>query len=173
MASTCCHCWSLLPSTRCSPMILFLRSNVSGLGKYRLDSLLSITDRLLLILICGVLLWRRFQGQFRIEWFAWSQTAHWGRRRCSITGSSAGIFPRCGFRFHWWFCSCCSGGRPPYALAVFLTSIYNRIDGRVMVERLLPDGQVEADLYASAFRLFVSNMIGFCLPVYLLPSCRA
>ena len=151
-------------------MILFLRSNVSGLGKYRLDSLLSITDRLLLILICGALLWApAFQGQFRIEWFAWSQTAALGATAALAFGVIRRHLSALRFRFHWPFLLLLLRRSAPYALAVFLTSIYNRIDG-VMVERLLPDGQVEADLYASAFRLFeASNMIGFLFAGLLLP----
>ena len=151
-------------------LVLFLRSNLSGLGKYRLDSLLSIMDRLLLILICGVLLWApAFHGQFRIEWFAWSHTAALGATAVLAFWLVHRQLSGLRFRFHWPFLLLLLRRSAPYALAVFLTSIYNRIDG-VMVERLLPDGQIEADIYASAFRLFeASNMIGFLFAGLLLP----
>ena len=56
-------------------LILFLRSNVSGLGFYRLDSLLSSLDKLLMLLTCGVALWvEPFRQHFTIEVFAWAQT---------------------------------------------------------------------------------------------------
>ncbi|MCO6490252.1 MAG: oligosaccharide flippase family protein [Phaeodactylibacter sp.] len=151
-------------------LVLFLRSNVSGLGRYRLDSLLSVTDRLLLILVCGVLLWAPpFRGAFRIEWFAWAHTFALSATALLAFGVIRGRLPTLRFRFRWPFLLLLLRRSAPYALAVFLTSIYNRIDG-VMVERLLPDGQVEADIYASAFRLFeASNMIGFLFAGLLLP----
>lgn len=44
--------------------LLYLRSNVSALGMYRVDSMLSVLDKLLLIIICGVLLWSPLTGEF-------------------------------------------------------------------------------------------------------------
>src|SRR5688572_8662656 len=39
-----------------SSFMLFVRSNVSGLHKFKADGILSITDRALMILVCGFLL---------------------------------------------------------------------------------------------------------------------
>ena len=59
-----------------SSMILWLRSNISGMQYLFLDSLLSVADRLVMIIICSVLLWGGMtSGPFRIEWFVWAQTA--------------------------------------------------------------------------------------------------
>lgn len=153
-----------------SSLVLFLRSNVSGLGMYRLDSLLSVSDRLLLILICGLLLWApAFGGNFQIEWFAWAHTVALGITAALAFGIVRRQLSALRFRFRRPFLWLLLRRSAPYALAVFLTSIYNRIDG-VMVERMLPDGQIEADIYASAFRLFeASNMIGFLFAGLLLP----
>ena len=151
-------------------LVLFLRTNISGLGLYRLDSLMSVADRLLLILICGLLLWSPyFHGQFRIEWFVWAQTAALGftailaffivRRRLKVLR----------FRFNLPFLLLMLRRSAPYALSVLLMAIYNRIDG-VMIERMLPDGKIEAGIYASAYRLFeAGNMIGFLFASLLLP----
>src|SRR5690606_8048514 len=54
--------------------ILYLRSNIAGMQRFRQDSILSVLDRVLLIGIIGWLLWGR-EGEFRIEWFVWAQTA--------------------------------------------------------------------------------------------------
>ncbi|MRR20973.1 hypothetical protein EG827_12395, partial [bacterium] len=43
-------------------MILWLRSNISGMQYLLLDSLLSVAGRLIMILICGVLLWGGIAG---------------------------------------------------------------------------------------------------------------
>ena len=51
-------------------MILWLRSNISGMQFLFLDSLLSVADRLVMIIICSVLLWGGVtDGPFRPEWF--------------------------------------------------------------------------------------------------------
>jgi len=56
--------------------ILYLRSNISGLLLFKTDSFLSVLDRLLMILFCGMLLWGHVtDAPFRIEWFVYSQTA--------------------------------------------------------------------------------------------------
>ena len=55
--------------------ILFFRSNISGLQEYFTDSLVSVLDRLLLIGVCGVLLWYNpFDSPFKIQWFVYAQT---------------------------------------------------------------------------------------------------
>ncbi len=151
-------------------LVLYLRSNISGLGFYRVDSFLSALDKLLLIGIVGFLLWHPGAPKpFQLMWFVGAQTA-----ALALTAAFAlGFVLRHGgpFRWHW---------RPsrlrlllarslPYALAIFLMTLYTRLDG-VMIERLLADGRREADLYASAFRLLdAANMLGFLFAGLLLP----
>ena len=135
-------------------MILWLRSNISGMQYLLLDSLLSVADRLIMILICGVLLWGGIAGDsFRIEWFIWSQTVSYFTVMCI---SLAIVIRRGGV----------ARVRPdvavlkniivtglPYAAVVFAMTVYWRIDS-VMIERLLSAGATEAGNYAQAFRLF-------------------
>ena len=46
------------------------------------DSLLSVLDRVLMIVICAVLLWGRFTGgEFKIEWFVYAQTVAYSAPR--------------------------------------------------------------------------------------------
>ena len=55
--------------------ILYIRSNLSGLHLFFQDSLISILDRTLLIIICSILLWGGIISKpFQIEWFVYSQT---------------------------------------------------------------------------------------------------
>ena len=55
--------------------ILYLRSNFSALHYFVTDSIVSILDRLLLIVICSILLWGGLTNSiFKIEWFVFSQT---------------------------------------------------------------------------------------------------
>ncbi|HKJ78590.1 MAG TPA: hypothetical protein VKA10_03600, partial [Prolixibacteraceae bacterium] len=54
---------------------LYLRSNISALHLFRTDSLISVMDRTLMIIICSVLLFTNILGEpFNIEWFVYAQT---------------------------------------------------------------------------------------------------
>ena len=150
--------------------ILFLRSNISGLQNYFTDSLVSVLDRLLLIFVCGGLLWYNpFAEPFQIAWFVWAQTLVY-----ALTALVAfGIVWRHLRTFRWrWnaaFQWSLLRGSLPYALTFFLMSVYTRID-TVMIERLLPNGAHEAGLYASAYRLLdASNLLGFLFAGLLMP----
>jgi O-antigen/teichoic acid export membrane protein len=137
-----------------SSMILWLRSNISGMQYLFLDSLLSVADRLVMIIICSVLLWGGVTpGPFRIEWFVWAQTAAYF---AVMVVSFIIVMRRGGV----------SNVRPdaailksiiitglPFALVAFSMTLYWRID-TVLIERLLPDGAMQAGIYAQAFRLF-------------------
>jgi O-antigen/teichoic acid export membrane protein len=57
----------------------------------------------------------------------------------------------------------------PFAILTLLMSFYNRIDS-VMIERILPNGDVQSGIYAQAFRLLdATNMIAFLTAGMLLP----
>lgn len=152
--------------------ILYLRSNVSALLLFKTDSVLSVLDRLMMILICGVLLWTDvLQTPFKIEYFVYAQTAAY---TVSAIVAMAVVLSKAHLtRLNW--------NRPfflmilkkslPFALLYLLMAFYNRIDS-VMLERLLPEGiaTTEAGIYASAFRLLDAlMMISYLFSVILLP----
>jgi O-antigen/teichoic acid export membrane protein len=57
----------------------------------------------------------------------------------------------------------------PYALLILLMMIYNRMDS-IMLERLLPNGSVEAGIYAQGYRLLDAvNMFALLFAGLLLP----
>ncbi len=150
--------------------VFYLRSNISGLAMYRIDSLISSLDKLLMILICSFLLWAPlFAGRFQIEWFVYAQTLS-----LLLTATLAFIIVRgriqkLQFSFNKAFLLLLLKESYPYALVIFLMTVYTRIDG-VMIERLLDNGKYEAGVYASAYRLLdASNMIGFLFAGLLLP----
>ena len=152
--------------------ILYLRSNVSALMLFKTDSVLSVLDRLLTILICGVLLWTDvLKTPFKIEYFVYAQTAAY---TVSVMVALGVVLSKAHLtRLHW--------NRPfflmilkksfPFALLYMLMAFYNRIDS-VMIERLLPCeiSTTEAGIYASAFRLLDALvMIAYLFSVILLP----
>lgn len=150
---------------------LYLRSNITGLGFYRLDSLVSALDKTLLILICGVLLWGNLTDKpFQIEWFIYAQTLS-----LSLTTLIAFLLVYQRIKPIKWtiqlrFIKAILRQSAPYALVLFLMTIYTKIDV-VMIEGLLPDdGKKEAGIYGAAYRLLdASNMIGFLFAGLLLP----
>lgn len=150
--------------------VLFLRSNLSGLGKYRADSFFSVLDRALLILITSAMLWG-WPGihAIRIEWFAGAQTLAYG---LTLGLGLALLSPHLRHLQWQWNPAILLNllrRSAPYALVVFLMTFYTRLDA-VMIEKLLPDGLLEADRYASAYRLLdAANVAGFLVAGLLLP----
>jgi len=150
--------------------VLFLRSNVAGLQLFRIDSLLSVLDRTLLIALCAVLLWGGVHsGPFRIEWFVWLQTL--ALSVTAITALIVVLYHGGKFTFRWdgTIFRTILRQSIPFALLILLMGIYGRVDS-VMLERMLPDGNLQAGIYAQAFRLLdAANMIGFLFAGLLLP----
>jgi len=153
-------------------LILYLRSNISGLLLFKTESFLSVLDRLLMIIICGVLLWGNvMKTSFKIEWFIYAQTSAY-----LITALIAFsiVIRKAAFRrlkWNWPFFVMIIKQSFPFAVLVLLMTFYNRIDS-VLIERLLPDplGEEQAGIYFSAYRLLDGvNMFAFLFAVLLLP----
>ena len=152
--------------------ILYLRSNVSGLLFFKTDSLLSVLDRLLMILFCSILLWGDFTtSPFQIEWFVYAQTLAYG---ITATVAFLIVMYKASFKKLVWnrpFILMILKKSLPFALLVLLMAQYNRID-TVFIERLLPKGvgAQQSGIYAQGYRLLdASNMIAFLFAVLLLP----
>jgi len=151
---------------------LYMRSNISGLHLFRIDSFLSVLDRSLMIIICSVLLFTAyFRVHFTIEWFVYAQTVAY---LLTAIITFAIVLKKSGriiIRFNPKFFIVFLRKSYPYALLILLMSFYNRIDG-VMLERLLPDplGKQQAGIYAQAFRLLDAvSMFGVMVAGLLLP----
>ncbi len=162
--------WFLVLNQFLASFFLYLRSNISGLQNFVTDSLLSVLDRLIMIIICSMLLWTNiFDHKFKIEWFVYTQTiAYFISMLVAflLVRKRAGIF---NFNFDIKFMMKILKKSYPYALLVVLMSIYYRIDS-VMLERMLPGGNVEAGIYAQAFRILDAfTMFAFLFATLLLP----
>lgn len=153
-------------------LILFLRSNFEGLLLFKWDSLFSVLDRLIMIVVCGILLWCPLgQGPFRIEWFVYAQTAAY---TATALAALTVIARRAGLRrlsFNRLFSLAIVKKSLPFALLVLLMASYNRIDP-LMLQMLSPDssGDFNAGVYAGAFRLLEAiTMVAYLVSVPLLP----
>jgi O-antigen/teichoic acid export membrane protein len=153
-------------------MILYFRSNLSGLLLFYSDSIFSVLDRLLMIVICSMLIWGHLlQGTFRIEWFVYAQTTSSALTALAVawvTFKKSSFFrPSIRIKNSYYFLK----KSYPFAILTVLMTLYTRVDS-LMLERLLPDGPLQAGIYASAYRLLDASGIaallfaGILLPVF-------
>lgn len=150
--------------------ILYLRSNISGLQYFKTDSMISVLDRLLMIIFCSILIWGGFTDhQMKIEWFVLSQTAAYLLTAITAFFIVLGKADFFKLNFDFKFFRVFLKQSYPYALLILLMAFYNRIDS-VMLERLLPDGKEQAGIYAQAYRILeAASMFGFLFAGLLLP----
>ena len=151
---------------------MWLRSNISGLQHFFLDSILSVADRLVMIILCSVLLWGGVTSSpFRIEWFVYSQTVAYLLVMVITFVLVVKIGHIGSLNFNPRVMSDIIKAGIPYAMVALFMTLYWRMDS-VMLERLLPDGKLQAGAYAQSFRLFDAfSMIpvmfgGMLLPVF-------
>ncbi len=150
--------------------VLYIRSNLAGMQLFKTDSLISVLDRFIMILICGVLLWGNVTRQpFQIKWFVYAQTAAY-----LITALIALILliqktGRIRLNFDWNFTVAIIKKSLPYAILTLLMALYNRFD-TVLLERMLPNGNLQAGIYAQAFRILdAATMFSLLFAGLLLP----
>ena len=154
--------------------ILYLRSNFEGLLLFKWDSLLSVLDRVLMILICGTMLWGPSivgNSHFTIYHFVYAQTAAY---LITAAVALAVLARRTGLRRLRWnkpFTLSILRKSLPFALLVLLMASYNRLDP-IMLQKLSPSGMgnFNSGIYAGAFRLLDAlTMIAYLVSVPLLP----
>lgn len=152
-------------------LIVYSRSNISAMHHFRADSVISVLDKALMILICGTLLVvPAFRAQFKIEYLAYSQTIAYLLTLLLALGYLFRISGRFRFHLSWQFAIGLFKKSLPFALLILLMALYSRIDG-VLIDKLLPaNGSYEAGIYASAYRLLDAlNQFGYLFAVLLLP----
>ncbi len=153
--------------------ILYLRSNISALLLFKTDSILSVLDRILMILICGFLLWSGLfpSKDFNIYWYVYSQTVSY------LITMAIALFivlrhtKKLTFRFNLPFIIVIIRKSLPYALLILLMSFYFRLEP-VLIERILPTdiASYQVGIFARAYRLFdAGNNITNLFNVILLP----
>ena len=149
---------------------LYFRSNLTGLLLFKYDSIVSVLDRFLLIIICSILLWGGVTTEpFQIYWFVYAQTFAYG-----VSAITALIFLLSNQKLkklNWdkLFSMAILRHSAPYALLILLMTFYYRADS-VMLERMLEDGKTQAGIYANGFRFFeAANNIAFLFASLLLP----
>lgn len=150
--------------------ILYFRSNFAALQHFKTDAVISVLDRVLMIIIVGLVLWSNITGwEISIRFFVYAQTASYILTAIISFITLQLKAPGIKLSFDISLFKKILRLSYPFALLGILMMIYNRIDG-IMIERLLSDGKEEAGIYAASFRLLdVANMIGFAFASLLLP----
>lgn len=153
-------------------LIAYARSYFGGALMFKTDAIISVLDRFLLIVFCGILLWLPSTNQsFQIEWFIWIQT---GCYLLTLLVAVVMLFAKFGIpklKVQPAFSYSIVRQSFPYALLIFLMMIYTRTDS-VMIERMHANGKEEAGFYAMGFRLinafFMFAMIfsSLLLPIF-------
>ncbi|NSW45001.1 MAG: oligosaccharide flippase family protein [Bacteroidales bacterium] len=151
-------------------LILYLRSNISALQLFKTDSIISVLDRLIMIILCSLMLWSSlFSKPFTIEKFVYAQTVSYV---IAATIALWIVLKKAGkiyLHVDWQFFIVFLKQSYPYALLILLMAFYNRIDG-VMLERMLENGKEQAGIYAQSFRILdAASMIAFLFSGLLLP----
>lgn len=137
---------------------------------FKTDSVISVLDRSLLIVFCGIFLWNdSLRANFTIDHFVYIQTLTMFITflvALIVCLSKTGLLKlKWNFAFNLHILK----DGLPYALLGLLMACYNRMDS-VMLLALVDDGGVSSGIYASGFRLVDSaNMVAYLFSVILLP----
>lgn len=151
-------------------LLLFLRSFITARQWFRADAWLSVLDKTLMILFCGILLYvPSLFGTISIERFLLLQAA------CLAAAMMVAfiyLYNR-GIKFllstSTWPGMTILKEAIPFGLIILLMGAHSRIDA-FLLERIHPNGAYEAGTYAAAFRLLdAANMCGYLFASFLLP----
>ena len=150
--------------------ILYFRSNISALQRFKLDSFFSVLDKSLMILFVGFVLFFLSRSKLNVERFIALQTIAYvivfiaiGFLNYRITRQRIKFFFRANFAYN------ILRKSYPYALLALLVGLYLRSDS-IMIERLLDNGKEQAGIYAQSFRIVDAlAIIGYLIAGILLP----
>ena len=149
--------------------ILYLRSNIQGLLLFKQDSILSVFDRVLAIIIMCLVLWSGWfpMEKFNAIWYLQAQTLAY---ICTLVFALIIVLrhvDHLSFKINFQFFKEILRQSLPFAALVLLMSVYSRIEP-VLLENLIDDGGVQAGIYSRSYRLFdagnnISNLFAIML----------
>lgn len=163
--------WIILCNQILLSFNIYLRSNVSAHQHFITDALLSVLDKLLMILFCAALIWGNLSSfQLSVFNFALAQLAAYAVTFIVCLFFAFRLTEKLTFNFSFNDFLQIARETMPYAIIHFLMTTYYRIDG-VMLERLQGvNGATESGIYAQGYRIMESlNNIGYLFAGILLP----
>lgn len=149
--------------------ILYLRSNFTAFGKFKIDSFFSVFDRSITILGVVYLFSNKEAGYVNLENFIYVQIIGYSISFFAglliLLKLGRPFFPKIQKRFS----KILLKKSAPYALIVLLMSAYHSSDA-IMIERMLTNGEAETAIYAQSMRILTAlNNYAYLFAVLLLP----
>jgi len=152
-------------------MIAFMRSYLQGLHFFRIDSVVSVLDRIIMLVVFFAMMYNLFGLKVDIMNFAYAQMI--GYFFTALIAFIIVLKETHTFKlsWHWPFNWMILKQSFPFAMLVLLMTFYNRFDSVMISEVLGGDlGKSQAGIYAKAFRLLdAANNIAILFAVQLLP----
>jgi len=148
----------------------YLRSNISAIHQFKADGILSVIDRLFVIISLGIILWTSFSS-IKIDLFVFIISQTIGLALTFILAWLANLkyLGKAEFTFHRNTVVELIKKSLPYAFIIALMTLYTRLDS-VLIMQLLPSGRSEAGTYAMSYRLLdAAAIFGTLLAGQLLP----
>jgi O-antigen/teichoic acid export membrane protein len=145
--------------------LIFFRNIVTANQYFGVDAWFSVIDKSLMIISCGAILYTPFFGKISLLLFLQVQ----------IICTAIAVMVSFLFIIKKQLFVIASKEKVesiirqvlPFALIVLLMSVHYRLDG-FLLERIHPNGAIEAGIYASAYRLLdASNMVGYLASSFL------
>ena len=153
-----------------------LRTNVGAQGRHRVNSLLGIVDKALLLVGLGaVLLVPAWRARLTVEAFFAAQLAALAVAAALTLAATRTPPGQRLLRWDWRAARGLVAAALPYGLVLALATAATRLDV-VMIEALAPagEGAFQAGVYAAAYRLLdAANVVGVLLAGLLLPMLSA
>ncbi len=146
----------------------YFRSIVGGLQLFKTDALLSIVDRTLMIIFCGLMLW---SGLFEISIsrFIYAQTIAYSVAATLALWFILPHLKHINREINFLILKKVIRQMLPYALLSLLMTFYTRLDV-VLIRNLASEGDLQNGIYASAYRLLeAANMMAALVAMLLLP----
>lgn len=149
----------------------YARTNLSGLGYYRLDSLISLLDKSIMIILGGIILYViDFARPLDITWLAFCQLLAYTVTVVFIfilTFNKTGIFK---LTFQKKYFAFFLKKIIPFSLVIALSAIFIRIDTLMIGKLVVENVENQLTIYGNSYRqLDALNMVGFLFSGLLLP----
>lgn len=152
-------------------MQTYARTNLSGLGYYRLDSILSVTDKFFVVIIGLIFLFVMDLGRpLDITYLALTQFLSCAISVFIIFGF---IYSKSGFirlNFDYKYFMFFIKKMLPFTLVLALSAIFIRVDAVMLGNLLHENTEAQLSLYGNAYRqLDALNIVGFLFAGLLIP----
>lgn len=150
---------------------VFLRSNLQALHLFRLDSVISVLDRVIQIIIVLAMLFNLTGLKISVMSFVYAQTIGYALTGVICFMVVLNKTHTFSLNWDWHFNRLILKKSLPFAVLVLLMTFYNRLDP-LMIEELLPGdvGKQQSGIYAKSFRLLdAANQIATLFSIQLIP----